>query len=115
MTKTVRGSIILALSSGPKSRRELVRLIETNKSTLSTNLANLLREGAISQKKQKCDCCGAQLTLLVLEFVPPPKKRKPRKDKGVKVAAPIVRPPVKINLPKHDGSVFGLMAAQLGA
>ena len=114
MKPNAREKIIAALMKGPATRKQLCIKTKLSEDTVSKQLKALRADGHIKEARCACPTCGVQkeymIELLSVPAIadPEPKSGKPRK-------VPALPARTTVTLPKHDGSVFGLMAAQLGA
>lgn len=114
MKKSPSHKIIDALKTKPMTRPQLGKVTGIKKPLMSRHIAMMLESGNVSQSTQYCECCGHRLSVLKFERDLEKPVKLPRAKPKPRVVAPVVKMPTKISLPQYDGSVFGLMTAQLG-
>lgn len=116
MNPNAKEKIIAALKKGLHTRKQLREITRLSEDTVSKQLKLLRADGHIKETRCVCPSCGAQKEYMVeLLLVPAKAKHEPKLGKPRKVPAPAPPLRTEVTLPKHDGSVFGLMTAQLGA
>lgn len=114
MKMNAREKIIAALKKSPATRKQLRTKTKLSEDTVSKQLKALRAEGHIKEARCACPTCGVQKEYMIeLLSLPATAKHEPKSGKPRKVSAPPAR--TVVTPPKYDGSVFGLMAAQLGA
>lgn len=101
--------IVDVLLVKPHTRAQIQSATGLSRTSTSRHIAQLREDGYVTEKVCHCPTCGG-LTQNMVELLqePTPPEPEPVVVKGT----PIKR--TKIDLPKYDGSVFGLMALQLG-
>lgn len=114
MKLNAREKIIAALKKSPATRKQLRTKTKLSEDTVSKQLKVLRADGHIKETRCACPTCGVQKEYMIeLLSVPSRGDPEPKLGKPRKVPAPPAR--TVVTPPKYDGSVFGLMAAQLGA
>lgn len=99
-------------NGGHISQRRVAQLAGLNEGTVSRHIVQLMESGSVERTVKVCPCCGQSgkwVTLVSMPvFAPPRPRASPTKEKVTMIKRPRGRPP------KHNGTVFGLMIAQLG-
>lgn len=110
MFKTNKAIVVDALEHKPTFQLELVHRTGLHSGIVSRVVRGLVEAGCASQEISQCPHCCKQ-SLMVTLIAQPTTRMYKRKQQNAK---PKPRPKKPVTPPAHDGTVFGLMAAQLG-
>lgn len=115
------GAVLVAKvlrDKGPMTRIMMANELGVAPSTVSHIVVALLRSGHVREEAAMCPCCARNTKFIYFVSMPIPPKRgrvKVYKAQGPKVKIKRVPPPKPaVKIPKHDGTVFGMMTSQLG-
>lgn len=115
------GAVLVAKAlrdKGPMTRIMMANELGVAPSTVSHIVVALLRSGHVREEAAMCPCCARRTKFVYFVAMPVPPKRgrvKVYKAQGPKIKIKRVPPPKPaVKIPKHDGTVFGMMTSQLG-